>query len=108
MTLRYRVPTPAIAHEIVQDEVIVINLATGDYYSCTGVAADVWLALVSGASATETAALISSLYDTIGADVHADVESFLAALTTEGLLVPEPDANPPIETSPDRLRTRGV
>jgi len=85
--LRFRVNMPSIAHEVVDGEVVIINLVTGDYYSCRGVAADAWQALSAGATVTEVAVALSSAYEVGDADVAADVAEFVRASTADGLLV---------------------
>jgi len=40
--MRYPIDATNISHERLEDEVIIINLARGAYYSGSGPAADVW------------------------------------------------------------------
>lgn len=89
---RYRVNEPQIAHECVDGEVVIINLRTGDYYSCRDAAADAWTMLASGASEAEAVAALSRRAGAGTADVAADVAGFVAALRGEDLLVPAESA----------------
>jgi len=93
---RYRVNTPTIAHEVVDGEVVIINLLSGDYYSCLGVAADAWQGLVAGVSPSDVAAAIGRAYDVGDADVAADVVEFARALVGEQLLVPREQGAEPM------------
>ena len=91
---RYRPNAPGVAHETVDGEVVIINLRTGDYYSCLGVAADAWHELAAGATATEVAAGLARAYAGDEAAVAADIHSFVAALCAEALLVPADGTSP--------------
>lgn len=101
--LHYRVNTPSIAHEVVDGEVVIINLVSGDYYSCLGVAADAWRGLAAGATTSEVADAISAAYDVGEGDIGADVTAFARTLVDEDLLVPRegaPDAMPAFGAGP--------
>lgn len=92
--------TPGVAHETVDDEVVIINLVSGDYYSCLGVAADAWRALAAGATPSEVADAISGAYEVGDADVDvcADLTTFAGALVDEQLLVPRGGDPEPLPT----------
>lgn len=91
-----QVNAPSVAHEVVDGEVVIINLLSGDYYSCLGVAADAWQALVAGASPSDIAGVIARAYDVGDADVASDVVAFARALADEQLLVPREGGSEPI------------
>src|SRR4029077_17954546 len=60
-----RLNTPHVIHETIDDEVIVINLASGSYYSLKGAGTDVWDVLQSapGAGVGAIAAAVARRYD---------------------------------------------
>ncbi len=73
----------------IDDEIVVMSLDSGDFFSLTGTAKSVWLALDA---AFDRAGIIARLTDEFGAgaDVIAgDVDAFLAQLSAAGLLVQE-------------------
>jgi hypothetical protein len=85
---RYKPANANIAHESLDGEVVVINVATGVYYSLTGTAAVIWDAMVAGASAKE----IASAFANGGAEVVESCAGFLDSLVAEGLLAAADDA----------------
>lgn len=100
MQPRYRICSPPIVHETIDGEVVIINFATGAYYSCTEVAADAWEAIVAGASAEEIVADLTSRYADAGLDVAGDVARFLGRLEEEGIVEASTDVPPRVATSP--------
>src|SRR2546430_8577258 len=79
-----------VAHERLDDEVVVINLESGAYYALDGPAADCWTLLSAGTSIDRT---VDTLAERHGADpnvVRADVDALAAELVAEGLVVAGP------------------
>ena len=71
-----------------QDEVIIINLTSGAYYSGTGAAADCWTLLSQGATRDEAAEKLAAVYSADQAQVKADLEAAIETLVSRGLLAP--------------------
>lgn len=80
---RYQPANANIAHESLGGEVVVINVATGVYYSLSGTAAVIWDAMIAGASTKA----IAAAFPGGGAEVLEACAGFLDALVAEGLLV---------------------
>jgi hypothetical protein len=97
--MRYVVDRKSVTHDRLQDEVIIINLATGAYYSGSGPAADVWTRISQGASVEETAKKLASEYSCSESAVLTDIQSCIAFLTERGL-VQESNGAPVPETEP--------
>ena len=77
-----------LLHDAIDDEVIVIDLTTGTYYSLRGSAAEVW-GMVKGSPGTsykEIAGALAVRYQPNGHDVEAAVTQFLGQLQEEGLV----------------------
>lgn len=55
---RFRVNEPNVVFEAFDEEVVLVNLETGNYYSLRGCGPQVWLALAGGATVEETAAAL--------------------------------------------------
>ena len=86
-----------VAHERLDDEVVVINLETGAYYALDGPAADCWTLLSAGTSIDRT---VDTLAERHGADpnvVRADVDALAAELVAEGLVVVGPGSLDAVE-----------
>jgi hypothetical protein len=75
-----------IAHERVEDEVIVINLRTGAYFSLVGSAADAWDLLHIGVPLDAVADAVARRYGVAAAAARADLDPFVASLVEEDLL----------------------
>lgn len=83
-----RLNTPHVIHETIDDEVIVINLASGNYYSVKGAGADVWDVLQSspGAGVGAIAAAVAQRYDRPSDVVESEIAEFVTRLKDEELV----------------------
>jgi hypothetical protein len=86
-TTRFRVNSPQIIWETVEEEVLLIDLGTGNYYSLRGSGAVIWHAVEQGAPVSEIVALLERAY---GGDNELEVAltRFLEEIVAEGLVVP--------------------
>lgn len=84
--MHYSIAHADIAHQRVEDEVIVVNLQTGAYFSIREVAADAWDLLVGGIDLDAAAELIAGRYAVTAQQVAADLEPFVASLLEDGLI----------------------
>lgn len=87
VSARFQVTGPKIVHEVFDDEVVIINLDTGTYYSVDGVAAEVW-SRIDGETVTEIVDDLTNRYGTGEQEVAPFVMRFLDELQSEGLIVP--------------------
>jgi len=85
--LYFKVNSPSVVHEVFDDEVVIINLDTGVYYSVNGVGAEIWTR-IDGAVVGDIIDDLASRYATPASDVEASVRPFLDQLGAEGLIVP--------------------
>jgi hypothetical protein len=86
-SLRFRINTPAIVHEAIDGEVVIINLENGNYYSLDGVGARIWDSIGGGASVGEIVRMLDVHYPTDGAQMQRTVEQFLTELKQDDLIV---------------------
>jgi Coenzyme PQQ synthesis protein D (PqqD) len=107
--MRYRVNSPQVINEIIDGEAIMINLATGSYYSLDRVGGDVWTMLEASRPVEDIVAELGRLYDAPEQDVRRGVEDLLEQLAAEELIVPCGDdvgadtgATPPALTASKR------
>lgn len=87
---RYRVASAEIVWQCFEDELVVINLKSGKYYSINSTGSAIWRLMEAGWS---PAATVSRLLD--GASSEEDrqqVLAFWARLLEEGLISPDPAA----------------
>ena len=97
-----------IAHERVEDEVIVINLRTGAYFSLVGTAADSWDLLLTGVPLDAVAGAIAQRYGVDAPGVRSDLEAFVSSLLQEDLLAAtelSSDEPPAAVVAPAPVRT---
>ena len=83
-----RVNTPHVIHETIDGEVIVINLASGNYYSLKGSGADVW-DVIQSAPGVDRNAIASTIADRFDRPSHAieqEIGGFLEQLSAEELV----------------------
>jgi hypothetical protein len=85
----YRVSGPRVIFENVDDELILVHMERGTYYSTDDVGALIWSRIESGASAEDLRATIASRYDADPGTIADAVADFLARLLREELVVVE-------------------
>jgi len=84
---RLRPSSPAVSSETFDDEVVIVNFDTGKYHSVQGTGVVIWRMVESGAGRSEIAARVQAEHDGDPAEIAAAVESFLAHLAAESLIV---------------------
>ena len=67
-------------------EVVILNLADGQYYGLDEVGAEVWKALASPATVDDVCRAITSAFDVEDACCREDVLSLLGELASRGLV----------------------
>ncbi|NEU76656.1 PqqD family peptide modification chaperone [Hassallia byssoidea VB512170] len=75
-----------------EGQIVVGNLATGESFCLTGVAADIWQAYAQHGDVEQVVMSLLSSYDVEEATLRCDVETFIDELYTQGLLVKSVDA----------------
>lgn len=107
--VRFRINRPAVVHEIFDDEAVIINLDSGNYYSLDRAGADIWGFVESGATVSEIVEAITRRYDGTRVDVENAVDRLIFELQQEDLIVPAEAKglesaskhNPRVETDPE-------
>jgi hypothetical protein len=87
-----RINAPAVVAEIIDGEAVIMDLASGHYFSTQGVGADIWRGVEEGHSAVEIVHSILSRYEAPRDVVEPAVHAFVAELLSRALIVrvPEP------------------
>jgi len=88
----YRVNTPDVVHENIDGEVVIVNLATGTYYSTSDSGLDIWNGLDRGLSVSQIAEAMSCVYAGDPEHIRKGVEIMVEHLTEKGLVVPLEDS----------------
>lgn len=84
---RFRINTPAVSHETVEGETLIIDLENGNYFSLLGVGADIWLLTGGGATVGTVVEAIQRGYTGNRGEIELAVAEFLAGLLKERLIV---------------------
>jgi Coenzyme PQQ synthesis protein D (PqqD) len=88
-------PNPqGVAAEVLDNEAIMINLATGIYYSMDGVGGSIWKLIEAGHTLEGIVAATAARYDAAPEHVAQDVRRVAEELVREGLITVS-DHEPP-------------
>ncbi|MEO7775519.1 MAG: PqqD family protein [Steroidobacteraceae bacterium] len=90
MTTRFVVDPTNISHERLQDEVIIINVGSGAYFSGSGPTADMWTLVSQGATVEEATGILAAAYSADEATVSSDLSGCVDHLLALGILAPSP------------------
>lgn len=86
--MQHYLTNPQVIHETIDGETIIIDLATGTYFSLQGAAPEIWNALATGRSDEQIVDRLDSLYEADSAELAASVASFLEELKAVQLIAP--------------------
>jgi hypothetical protein len=89
LTTRFRVNRPKVIHETINDEVVMIDFDTGNYFSLNHAGTHVWSLIESGSTLGEIIEGIKHLYKGSPTDIADAVNRLVAELNQEELVVPE-------------------
>ncbi len=90
---RFRINEPHVLHQTIDNEAVIINLDTGNYYSLLKSGADVWSAVERGAGISEIVAALARKYKAVEKVLEDSVVKFVEQLQTEGLIEALHEAN---------------
>jgi hypothetical protein len=103
----FRSRAPNVIHETFDDEVIIVDLDTGTYFSVNQAGSDAWTLLVAGSTPAEIVDALLARYDGPRAEVERETRSFLDELLARDLVVPStappaarPELAPPASRRP--------
>jgi hypothetical protein len=89
--VRYRVNSPQVISETVGGETIIVNLASGHYFSLQGTAVDIWQGVERGEAAESIVLELEQRYEAGDGEIGAAVQKLLDEFAAAELLVA--DAN---------------
>lgn len=84
---RFAVPSRRVAADVVDDEVVIVDLETGSYYTTEGAGCDAWRLLAAGVRVGEVVEILGRRYSD-GGEIPEYVAMLVEAFTRQGLLVP--------------------
>jgi len=80
----------SIVADVVEGEAVIINVATGIYYSTDGIGGWIWESLAAGAPLAAIETTLAAMPEATGADVAADLDRFVDEMIGESLVIPGP------------------
>jgi hypothetical protein len=86
---RYRVNRPDVILEDFDDEFVIVNLASGNYYSIDAIGAEIWAMVQQGSTTAEIATGLSKKYDGAEQVIETAVIRFIKEILSENLIVPD-------------------
>lgn len=94
---RFAVRDPQVIHRIIDDEVVMIDLETGNYFTFRGSATTMWACIEAGMSSRETLEHLQESFEGDPSVMEQGIRWLLDQLLEENLIVPT-----------DEPRTRSV
>jgi hypothetical protein len=85
---RFTVNKPQVVYEPFDNEVVIMNLGSGNYYSTDKVGAEIWQSIVQGIALDDINDSIARRYDRTGAEIAREVNRFSDELQQENLIIP--------------------
>ncbi len=89
-----RVASANVHSKVFEDEVVVLEMKTGTYFSLRGSGVEVWKLIEESASAARIAEALEARYDAPGPEIASAVESLVDELTEGGLIVSDRSIEP--------------
>jgi hypothetical protein len=84
--MQHYATNPQVIHETIDGETIIIDLATGTYFSLQGAAPAIWSGLVAGEADEQIVARLAAAYDAPAEELAAAVATFLEELERHQLV----------------------
>ena len=94
MAERFVIRPDDVGYEPVDDEMLVIDFVTSDYFLLNATGAAAWKALAEPRTTAEIAAAFTGADGDAHEGIERDLDAFCSALAADGLLVPADDATP--------------
>ena len=91
--MRFRIAGPQITHEKFDDEVVIVNLMTGSYYSAEEEGARIWDLALAGLSEEELVTRLGVEFAGNVDEMAGAAANFLRELVQEGLIVSDADSS---------------
>lgn len=111
-TMYYRLNEPDVIEETIDGEAVIVNLATGSYYSADKLGACLWACLSKGFSKDAAIQAISEKLETADVDAFQQkADQFIADLLNESVIVTAesaPETTDSIQVIIDELWQDGI
>ena len=88
-SITYAITKPELIREQFDEEVVIVDLDTGSYYSLSGAGGEVWSAIEAGTPVAGIARQLIAAYNAEPAEIEASLGRLLEELQAEGLITPQ-------------------
>lgn len=86
--MNLRINRPKVILEAFDDEVVLVNLDSGNYYTIDKVGVDIWEYIEQGADTDEIVKRVIDAHEADSSHIEVAVLEFVGELQQEGLVVP--------------------
>lgn len=94
----FRLNQPFVVSELIDSEVVIMNLKSGNYYSARKTGALLWEWLRSGLTVAAMGSRLAEIYGADESAYAADLAAFVDCLLSEGLI--KPTTAPAVRSTP--------
>jgi hypothetical protein len=88
--MRFQLNANEVVHELLDGEIIVMHLQSGNYYSLVGSGAEIWTQVIAGAPVDTILAQWDSAATADAEFIKSATHGFVQQLIDEALIVPAP------------------
>lgn len=85
--MKYRVNAPQVLYEAFDDEMVIINLDSGSYYTLNDTGRVIWEIVSAGGALEQALAALSARFEDISAEQETRIHAFVQGLVDEELIV---------------------
>ena len=82
----YRICSPEVVYELIENELVVINFGDGKYHGIRGAGVEIWQLLEAGHSLGQIATHLRARYGSVQNDMDQTVTEFVSQLERERLI----------------------
>ena len=86
LTKTFQINIPQVVYEVFDDEVVIVNLDTGHYYSAVGVGMAIWLDIVAGDSLARIVSKMQWRFGDSDPSIVTSINQFVDQLQTEAIV----------------------
>jgi hypothetical protein len=101
----YKINSPGVVYESFDDEVVVINLESGNYYSFNLTGAKIWDLIIKGFNSHAIIKVLQSSYSDDQKTVESSVNAFLQDLLSNEILIHSDNPPPGVMENPNPEKT---
>lgn len=99
LSISYCLNAPGVVCDVVDEEVVIVHLETGVYYSTDKAGFNAWQLIAAGHPVDAVIAGVTASYEGDADDIAKQVSDLVKVLSDEGLIVPRNDTSPAAEVA---------